>query len=58
MLILKEKSEKGRRWKARRIMNVHAICTRQANILMPYTLQFSVIYIGVPNICIFFVSLI
>lgn len=53
MLILKEKFVKGRGWKARGIMNVQAIGTRQANILMPYTLQFSVVYIGVPSICIF-----
>lgn len=52
MLILKEKSVKGR-WKARWIMNVQAMGTRQANLLMPYTLQFFVVYIGVPNICIF-----
>lgn len=53
MLILKEKSVKGRRWEARGIMNVQAMGTRQANLLMPYTLQFFVVYRGVPNICIF-----
>lgn len=47
MLMLKEKSVEGRRWKARGIMNVQAMGTRQANLLMSYTLQFFVVYIGV-----------